>query len=272
MASTFTTNIGLEKPANGDDVDTWDVPVNSNSDTLDVLAGNVTTLTVTSASGTVNLVAAQYVPRVMRAVGTQTANIVYQLPTGVGGTWIFDNQGTGSSAFTITLKSGGGGTTVIAPKGSSVIFSSDGTNIVVAPSSLPGAIAGNEPPAGYVGEYLSSTSGPTAFTSGLILDACSILLTPGIWFLWGTTRWDMTSAGTFTHLFSGFNTVSATPPNWPAYSSWGITFAANQGQFFPIMPIRVNISANTTYYMVTNGSFSAGTAQVSGFAAAMRVA
>ena len=35
MASTFTTKLNLEKPANNDCVDTWDQVVNANMDLLD---------------------------------------------------------------------------------------------------------------------------------------------------------------------------------------------------------------------------------------------
>ncbi|NIA20949.1 MAG: hypothetical protein GWP05_03025 [Anaerolineaceae bacterium] len=35
MASTYTTRLNLEKPANNDQVDTWDQVVNANMDLLD---------------------------------------------------------------------------------------------------------------------------------------------------------------------------------------------------------------------------------------------
>jgi len=38
MASTYTPNLNLEKPANNDYVDSWDVVVNANIDKLDAAA------------------------------------------------------------------------------------------------------------------------------------------------------------------------------------------------------------------------------------------
>lgn len=127
MADPKTTNIGLFKPANGADVDTWDVPVNANSDTLDSMAGGVTTLNVTGQSGTVALTSTQYVPRIWKITGTLTANVTYQLPTGVGGTWSVGNASTG--AFTVTLASAGGGTTMAIPQGERLMLSSDATDV-----------------------------------------------------------------------------------------------------------------------------------------------
>jgi hypothetical protein len=39
MASTFTPNLHLEKPAHGEHVNDWDAVVNANFDALDAVAG-----------------------------------------------------------------------------------------------------------------------------------------------------------------------------------------------------------------------------------------
>lgn len=130
-----TTNLGLTKPANGSDVDTWDVPVNGNSDVLDAVAGGVTTINAVSASGTVVLTQTQYRPRILVVSGALTANVNYQLPTGIGGTWSVGNATSG--AFTITISSGGGGTAVLVPQGGRSLVCCDGANIFLADSSGP---------------------------------------------------------------------------------------------------------------------------------------
>lgn len=115
MASTFTTNVNLEKPANGDDVDFWDQPVNADWDAIDAVFGNDTTLNATGASGNVNLTVSQYRPRKWTITGTLTANVTYTVPVNVGGQWTILNSTTG--AFTVTLISANGGTTVVLPQG-----------------------------------------------------------------------------------------------------------------------------------------------------------
>lgn len=127
MASSFTPNKRIEKPANGDDVDTWDVPVNADWDVIDAAFGATTMINVTSVSGTVVLTAAQYRPPFIAFSGTLTANVNYQLPSGVGGSWTITNAATG--AFTITISSAGGGTTILAAQGSKTFAQSDGTNV-----------------------------------------------------------------------------------------------------------------------------------------------
>jgi hypothetical protein len=130
MASSFTTNKTLEKPGNGDYVDTWNVPVNSDLDVIDQAFGGTTSINVTAVSGTISLSASQYRSLVLAFSGTLTANVTYQVPAGVGGQWILSNAATG--AFTITISSGGGGATVNAASGVSRTVYSDGTNIKYA--------------------------------------------------------------------------------------------------------------------------------------------
>lgn len=134
MATTLTANLSLEKPANGDDVDTWDIPVNANSDTLDAFAGGVTTFNLVSATGVQVLTSTQYIPRIWKTTGALTANVNLQLPAGIGGMWSARNACTG--AFTVTVSSAtGGGTSILLTQGSRTLFISDGTNLEFADSS-----------------------------------------------------------------------------------------------------------------------------------------
>lgn len=136
MASTFTTSKHLEKPANGDYVDDWDVPVNADWDAIDVVFGGSTAINVVGISGTTTLTFTQYRPQYFIFSGLLTANVNYQLPTGVGGAWTLLNLTTG--AFTVTFSSAGGGTSVLAPRNSYLNVRSDGTNIFTV-AAAPGA-------------------------------------------------------------------------------------------------------------------------------------
>jgi hypothetical protein len=140
MASTFTTNKNIEKPASGDYVNTWATPVNADWDILDAALGGVTSLNVTSQSGTIALTATLYQKLMLSITGTLTANVTYEIPTGVGGQWVVKNAATG--AFTVTISSGGGGTSVVAPQGYQTIINCDGTNTAYA-MNTPATAAGN---------------------------------------------------------------------------------------------------------------------------------
>lgn len=141
MTSSYTTNKSIEKPANGDYVNTWSTPVNNDWDIIDKAFGGKTTLNVVSVSGTVALTASQYQPPIIIMSGALTANINYQIPAGVGGFWFIYNNTSGS--FSITFSSGGGGTSVTLVQGKTTAVISDGTNIGLADTNLSPAAGSN---------------------------------------------------------------------------------------------------------------------------------
>ena len=112
---TSTTNLSLNLPTNGSFNNSWDVPVNANWSTIDAAIGGTTTFNVVGASGTTALVEAQYGTRIWEFSGLLTANVTYKIPSGVGGFWSAVNNSTG--AFTITITSAGGGTSVVLTQG-----------------------------------------------------------------------------------------------------------------------------------------------------------
>jgi len=161
MASTYTTNKLIEKPANGDYANTWNVPVNADWDIIDKAFGGVTSLNVTSVSGTVTLTATQYQALILSITGTLTANVTYEIPTGKGGQWIVSNAATG--AFTVTISSGGGGTSTVATQGYNSVIYCDGTNTALA-NSRPAAAPGSDT------QVIYNASGTLAGESNLIWD------------------------------------------------------------------------------------------------------
>lgn len=141
MTSSYTTNKNIEKPANGDYNNTWSTPVNSDWDLIDKAFGGTTSLNVVSVSGTVTLTTTQYQPPIINISGTLTANINYQLPSGVGGFWFIYNNTSG--AFSITFSSAGGGTSVTLSQGTMTAVISDGTNIRRSDTNTVGAGGSN---------------------------------------------------------------------------------------------------------------------------------
>jgi hypothetical protein len=129
MASTFTTNKVIEKPGNGDYVDTWNVPANSDFDIIDQAFGGTTSLNATSGSATLS--AAQYRSLFLSISGAMSAGVTYTIPSGVGGQWIIHNTTTDSSGgpWAITIASGGGGASLVIPRNTRIIAVSNGTSI-----------------------------------------------------------------------------------------------------------------------------------------------
>lgn len=137
MTSTFTTNKSIEKPNNGDYVNDWNVPVNTDWNIIDQAFGGTTSLNVTGVSTTpVNLTidsvnaALSYQSLLLTISGTLSNNVIYTIPSGVGGQWIVTNGTTG--AFNVIIASLGGGTSYAPPQGYKTIIVSDGTNITAA--------------------------------------------------------------------------------------------------------------------------------------------
>ena len=134
MTSTYSTNKAIEEPANGDYVNTWSTPVNSNFNIIDTAFGGHVIINATGASGTVALTTAQYQNLYILFSGTLSANVNYQVPSGVGGQWVIYN-GT-SGAFTLTLSSGGGGSSVTITQGTRTLIVSDGTNVTLSVNTV----------------------------------------------------------------------------------------------------------------------------------------
>lgn len=161
MASTYTQNKRIEKPASGDYPNAWATPVNDDWDAIDAAFGGVTALNVTAVSGTVSLTSTQYRPLILSLTGTLTANVIYEIPSGVGGQWVVSNATTG--AFTVTISNAAGGTTVEALQGYNSVVYSDGTNIKLS-STRPAAAPGSNQ------QIIYNASGTLAGESALIWD------------------------------------------------------------------------------------------------------
>ncbi len=162
MASTYTTNKSIEKPANGDYVNTWSTPVNNDWDIIDVSLGGTTTLNATGVSGTTTLTASQYRPPTIIVTGVLTANVTYRIPSGVGGQWVVYNNTTG--AFSLTFDSGGGGTSTVITQGARVLIYSDGTNVALGVTTTPSTAAGSS------GQIQFNSGGALAGSTNLTYD------------------------------------------------------------------------------------------------------
>ena len=142
MVSSYTPNKNIEKPGNGDYVDTWNVPVNGDMDIIDAALGGTTTLNATGGSAV--LTASQYQKMMFNVTGGMSADVVFTIPSGVGGAWIVTNNTSDAvgGPWTVTVDSGGGGTSVICTRGVIIYIFSDGTNIGKVSGGTGGATGG----------------------------------------------------------------------------------------------------------------------------------
>ncbi len=180
-----TTNKGLEQPAASST--NWDVPLNANFGYLDSALGGTTTKSVTGVSATpVVLTAAEYRSLILNFTGTLTANVTYQVPSGVGGEWIVSNNTTG--AFTLTIGNVAAGASAVIPTGSRRLVYSDGTNVYAVEGTSTGTVTSVNVSGGTTG--LTASGGPIT-TSGTITLAGTLAVANG-----GTGATDAATART----------------------------------------------------------------------------
>lgn len=152
MPSSYTSNKDLQKPANGDYVGDWEIPVNGNMDILDKALGGATSLSLTNAD--VNLTLSQSQALRIILTGSLSANITIYFPAGVGGEWLVYNNTTG--AYTVTFKTlTMGSVGIVTPQTYRSAIGSDGTDVWFS-DNRPGFSAPQD---------LSPTSTTTKFDS-----------------------------------------------------------------------------------------------------------
>jgi len=132
-------------------------------------------------------------------------------------------------------------------------------------------------PAGKVGEYLSSKPiGSTAveLANGTPQDITTLPLTAGDWQCTGSA-WTNPAGSTTTSLFEGG--ISTTPnamptaPNGNGMFQEGAAIAAGGAEGFSFGPVRENVAAATTLYLVARQIFDGGASYANGFIGCLRV-
>ena len=195
-----TTNKSLSQPANGSNVNTWDVPMNANFGVIDAALGSVTSLNASSGDRT--LTATQYQSLILDISGAITVPVTFTIPSLVGGEWIVYNHTTG--AGTVIIASGGGGTSITVLRGVSSTVYSTGSNIRLADDRASSF------PAGTVMLFVQ-TAAPTGWTKSTTHNNKALRVVSGAAGTGGTTA--------FTSVFTA-RTISTS--NLPAHSH-GVT-------------------------------------------------
>jgi len=270
MVSTFTPNVQLEEPARGDDVGTWDTPVNSNMTLIDLIAGGIAT--ISAAAGSVVLSAAQFKSNNITFNSTLIASITVTFPTSFIKPYTVGHVATGSTAYTITLGTTATGGQVIAlPPGEFIDVFNDGTNLKFrnlgrvgqywdyGGSSVPAWVSGCTVP-----PYLNCDG--TTFSSGTYPQLYAVLGSTTLPDSRGRTRailnqgtGRMTSAGggvdgNTLSAAGGTETITLAAAQIPAISAAG----ANTITVYPL--------ANSAYnFPITTGQWSVAATGGSGF-------
>jgi len=177
MASSYTTNKTLEKPANGDYVDTWNVPVNGDMNIIDQAFGGTTSLNATGGSAV--LVDTEYRSLILQISGAISSNVEYTIPITVGGQWLVYDTTTTSNGSEVKIISGGAGTEATCQRNAYILVGCDGTNCWVVSASAGVPTGGGTNKAFYLNDITitdsytvpslsnAMTAGPVTIDSGV---------------------------------------------------------------------------------------------------------
>ena len=208
----------------------WSVPVNNNAVFLDQILGQTNTI---SLSSTATVTLANTDTQYMRLLftGTISTNINIVFPA-ITGSWIIDNQTTGS--FTVTLTSVSGGNTVLAPQGYRITaFSSQAPSyigmwnandmpFVIPNSSITNAKLAVMNNGTLKGNISGSSTNPSDLTVTSVLDTISS--TQGTILYRNATVWTALATGTSGQFLQ--TQGSAANPQWATVTSPAITSAS----------------------------------------------
>lgn len=128
MASTYTSNLRVDKQGTGDNNATWGTVVNTDLDLLDAAIAGVTTISTTGGTTTMtatNGAADQARAAVIKITGTLVSDATVNAPaTATKNYWVY-NGTTGAYTVTFGVTSGSG---VLVSRGSWALIHCDGSN------------------------------------------------------------------------------------------------------------------------------------------------
>jgi len=189
---------------------------------------------------------------------------------GVGDAYISLNAG-GVTVTSIRHTRGGAGISVrtaanaLAPLACSALTASTG---------IVGTTVNDAAAAGYVGEYVEGTGGPTnAPVTGTYSEITSITLTEGDWDVSLNCVYTLNGA-TAVSATVGIGTVSGNSATGVVAGDTAASCGAPGAAYnlsLVVPPKRVSIAGSTTYYLKVTANYSAGTPQFQGRLSARRV-
>lgn len=133
--------------------------------------------------------------------------------------------------------------------------------------------------AGKIGERLTgqlAAASTTSLSTGTAKNITSVQLTAGDWEVSGAVHFVPANTTTVTNLVAGISATTDTQPSTDSlggYSQRGANYTAAGTVWNTVVvaPVRISLSATTTYYMVATATFGASTCTGHGFIRATRV-
>jgi hypothetical protein len=234
--------------------------------------GGYTVINPTGVSAsTITLTYTQYRPpnivfgASLTGAAVLSANLNYQLPSGVGGQWTIYNNTTG--AYSITISSAGGGTSIQIAQGVRTLVVSDGTNVSFASTAATAGAGGNNTQIQY------NSSGALTGSSNLTYNGTALAFTgnlavtgPGVFTgSLSSGALTVTGIGTFTGALTAASyngPVGNTTPSTGAFTTLTSTGGALNGTIGATTPSTGSFSAITlaTALTVAQGGTGASTA------------
>jgi hypothetical protein len=123
------------------------------------------------------------------------------------------------------------------------------------PTAIAGVTNGSNAAAGNVGEFLNISAAGNAVTlsSGVATNLMQLTLTPGDWDVWGEVWFSAAGSGTWGPWAAGINTTSGSlggPGPAVAHTRNPGQIAAADSFIVAQQPCRINVSTNTTVYLI----------------------
>jgi hypothetical protein len=135
-----------------------------------------------------------------------------------------------------------------------------------------GRASSTAPAAGMIGEILTANASAVSMTSTVAKTITSISLTPGIWDVSGMASSTATGGtSTMTLFIIGISATNNTVSGTLGIDYYQLNSSAVVTLSGTTIPVRVSLSATTTYYVVVNTIFSSTTCPTNGIIRAVRV-
>jgi microcystin-dependent protein len=182
MASTYTSNLGVEKPGSGDQAGTWGTTVNTNMDIVDRASNGVGALTVSGATATLTttdgaLSDGQY--KVLHYTSASEACTITISPNTADKLYFVHN----ASGYSLTFTQGSGGNVTVSTGTTKVIYAdgagatakvTDFTNII----DIAGVV--NATTFSIDGTEVTSTAAELNILDGVTADTAEINILDGV--------------------------------------------------------------------------------------------
>lgn len=160
---------------------------------------------------------------------------------------------------------------MVAAKDQASTYASQAATSAQQAANVPGITNGSNALEGKVGEYKSSSLLSQSLPNNATRNAATLVLSAGDWEVSGTVQFQPSGA-LVTDMLSGISNQSLTFPSFSSLSEFRVGGDGSPyNNSIPTPPVRINITQDTTVYLVAYAEFSSGTCSTNGFIQARRI-